>query len=67
MNRDKDDYNVSIVITHQVKEYLDQLVDDGIFGKNIQEICARMIDRRIEEMIHDGTFLERRHSEAKKA
>ena len=45
---------LKISTTERVKEYLETLVEGGLFGKNAAEAAERLITRSIEELLKEG-------------
>ena len=42
--------------TPQVRSYLEQLVQGGLYGKNRTEAAERLLTRSIEMLIRDGVL-----------
>jgi len=43
-----------------VEWYLKDLVDSGLFGKNVAEAAERLVGRGVEALIHEGTLSRRK-------
>jgi hypothetical protein len=53
---------LTVSTTPPVVDYLEALVDSGLYGKNPAEAAERLIALGIEDLIRQGT-LRRRHGE----
>ncbi len=56
-----------ISTTPVVLEYLDGLVDSGLYGKTPAEAAERLIARGIEEIVKEGTILSPRKRKDKQS
>jgi hypothetical protein len=50
---------ITVSTTPPVYEYLERLVDSGLFGKNPAEAAERLIARGIEQHLGEGELLQR--------
>jgi len=53
-----DSIAVTITVPEQVQRALVKLVEHGTFGKNRSEVCLKIISDKINDLVHDGTFLK---------
>ena len=54
-----DTVSISISTTRPVVEYLETLVQSGLYGKNTTEAAERLIAWSLEELIRTGTLKRR--------
>ena len=47
---------VTITTTPPVAQYLEDLVDSGLYGKNRSEAAERLVANGLERMIREGTL-----------
>jgi hypothetical protein len=47
---------LTLSTTERVKEYLEQLVAGGLFGKNAAEAAERLVARSVEGLLRDGSL-----------
>lgn len=51
---------ITVSTTPPVYDYLESLVDTGLFGKNPAEAAERLIARGIEQHMNEGTLIQGR-------
>lgn len=56
---------ITVSTTPPVYDYLESLVDTGLFGKNPAEAAERLISRGIEQHMAEGTLIKSRGSGGK--
>ncbi len=54
-----DTVSLSVSTTRPVVEYLETLVESGLYGKNPTEAAERLIAWSLEELIRNGTLRRR--------
>jgi len=45
---------LSISVTPEILEYLDDIANTGIYGKNRSEVAKSLISREVERLIREG-------------
>jgi hypothetical protein len=50
--------SIRVSTTPQVQAHLGDLVDTGLYGKNVAEAVERLVSRRLEDLIKEG-FIRR--------
>lgn len=58
---------ITISTTEGTQRYLEDLVSDGLFGKNPAEAAERLVARGIENLLRDGTLNRRKVHVGKKS
>jgi hypothetical protein len=51
---------IHISTTQAVQAYLENLVNSGLFGKNVAEAAERLVGRGVEALIREGTLHRRK-------
>lgn len=47
---------IVVTTTPHVRDYLEQLVKTGLYGKNAPEAADRLLSRSIEELLKEGSL-----------
>lgn len=49
---------VTLSTTLQIKLYLEQLTDTGLYGKNVAETATQLIQDRVKELLKSGDLVK---------
>ncbi|MDA0811901.1 MAG: hypothetical protein O3C21_05885 [Verrucomicrobia bacterium] len=49
---------VTLSTTIQIKCYLDQLTNSGLYGKNVAETATQLIQDRVKDLIKSGDLIK---------
>ena len=49
---------VTLSTTLQIKNYLDQLTNSGLYGKNVAETATQLIQDRVKELLKSGDLIK---------
>ena len=55
---------VTLSTTVQIKSYLDQLTNTGLYGKNVAETATQLIQDRVKELLKAGDLVKLESSAA---
>ena len=49
---------VTLSTTLQIKNYLDQLTNSGLYGKNVAETATQLVQDRVKELLKSGDLVK---------